>query len=96
MVVGMSLKIYQVEVRNALRRIPGMVRFVGLEDADQFLTRPDDVRDAYLEAMTAFNDRLEEICEANQCERLVCNTSRDMAELFADYLHARSLSHRRW
>jgi len=73
-------------------RLPGMVRFVGLEDEDQFLTRPDDVRNAYLEAMNAFDKQLEEICEANQCERLVCDTSRSMAELFADYLHARSLS----
>ena len=71
--------------------LPGMVRFVGLEDDDQFLTRPDDVRNAYLEAMTNFNDQLEEICEANQVERLVCDTSRSMAELFADYLQARSL-----
>ena len=75
--------------------LPGMVRFVGLEDDDQFLTRPDDIRTAYLEAMKQFNDDLEELCEANQIERLVCDTSRSMAELFADYLHARSLRRRR-
>ncbi|MFT5125054.1 MAG: hypothetical protein ACI97B_003698 [Verrucomicrobiales bacterium] len=75
--------------------LPGMVRFVGLEEDEQFLTRPDDVRTAYLEAMNAFNDELESICEANQCERLVCDTSRSMAEMFADYLHARSLNFRR-
>lgn len=75
--------------------LPGMVRFVGLEEDEQFLTRPDDVKAAYLEAMGAFNDELDSICEANQCERLVCDTSRNMADIFADYLHARSLTHRR-
>ena len=75
--------------------LPGMVRFVGLEEEEQFLTRPDDVKAAYLEAMGAFNDELDSICEANQCERLVCDTSRNMADIFADYLHARSLTHRR-
>ena len=30
--------------------------------------------------------RMQEICEANLCERVVCDTSRDMSEVFADYL----------
>jgi len=78
-------------------RFPGMVRFVALEDDRQILARPDDMRDVYLEAMGKFNERLESIAEANQCERLVCNTSRNMGELFADYLHSRALmASRRW
>ncbi len=76
--------------------LPGMVRFVGLEEADQFLTRPQDIRNAYLDALNKFNDRLQEICEANRCERVLCDTSRDMSELFADYLQQRSLTRRRW
>jgi len=70
-------------------RLPGMVRFIGLEGQERFQTRPDDIRKAYLDAMKQFNERLEDIARSNQCERLVCNTSRDMAGLFADYLHAR-------
>jgi len=76
--------------------LPGMVRFVGLEDEDQFLTRPQDVRNAYLAALNRFNDKVEEICEANGCERVLCDTSRPMAELFADYLQQRTLTRRRW
>jgi len=72
-------------------RFPGMVRFLALEDDRQVLARPDDMRDDYLDAMGKFNDRLESIAEANQCERLVCNTSRNMGELFADYLHSRAI-----
>ncbi len=74
----------------------GMVRFVGLEEDDQFLTRPQDVRAAYLEALSEHNEKLDQICEANQCERLLCDTSRPMAELFADYLQKRTLAQRRW
>ncbi len=75
--------------------IEGMVKFVGLEDDDIFLTRPRDVRKAYLEALKRHNDRLEEICDTNQCERVVCDTSRNMGELFADYLQKRMIKVRR-
>jgi len=75
--------------------MPGMVRFVGLEDEDIFLTRPDDIRQAYLDALNRHGERLDEICDANQCERIVCDTSRGMAELFADYLQKRSIRVRR-
>ncbi len=71
--------------------MPGTIRFVGLEDGSEIDARPDDTRRSYLDAMQQFNDRLEAIANANQCERLVCNTSRDMAELFADYLNSRSI-----
>ena len=69
--------------------MPGTIRFVGLEDDREIDARPDDTRKLYLDAMAEFNDRLEAIANANRCERLVCDTSRDMAELFADYLNAR-------
>jgi uncharacterized protein (DUF58 family) len=76
--------------------LDGMVRFVGLEDDDQFLTRPQDIRAAYLEAVNKFNTRLDDLCDRNQCERVVCDTSRPMAELFADYLQQRSLTRRKF
>ena len=76
--------------------LPGMVRFVGLEDEDAYLTRPDDIRMAYLEALKKHGEELSRICETNACERVVCDTSRNMAELFADYLQKRGLTHRRW
>ena len=72
--------------------LPGMVRFVGLEEDSEILARPDDMRASYLATMKKFNDRLQSIADGNQCEHLVCNTSHNMAELFADYLHTRSIS----
>ena len=74
--------------------IPGTVRFVGLEVAEQFLTRPEDVRQAYLDAFNAFNQRLDGICESNQCERVLVDTSRPMAEILADYLQQRTITQR--
>jgi len=76
--------------------LPGMVRFVGLEDDEQFLTRPNDVRRAYLQALERHNTRLDTIAESNSCERILCDTGRPMAELFADYLQQRMLARRRW
>ena len=76
-------------------RFDGLVRFEGLEEEEHHLTRPDDIRQGYLQAMNAFNDRLEEICDANGCEHVLVDTHRPMAELFSDYLQQRLLVHRR-
>ncbi|HCK72090.1 MAG TPA: DUF58 domain-containing protein [Planctomycetaceae bacterium] len=69
--------------------IDGMVRFIGLEDADQYLTRPRDIRDGYLEAMNRFNELLEQICDHNGCERILCDTDNNLGETFALYLQRR-------
>lgn len=69
--------------------IDGMIRFIGLEDADQFLTRPRDIREGYLEAMNRFNESLEEICDQNGCERVLCDTSINLGDVFALYLQRR-------
>lgn len=75
---------------------PGMVKFVGLEEEAQYLTRPDDIKAAYLDNLRAFNEQLERIADANRCERVLCDTSRPLGEFFADYLQQRSLRRRRW
>jgi uncharacterized protein (DUF58 family) len=89
---------FQVMHRDELDfRIPGMVRFEALEEDERFLTRPADIRNAYLEALSRFRQRLENVCEANRCELVLCDTSRPMAELFANYLQQRAVSgRRRW
>jgi uncharacterized protein (DUF58 family) len=76
--------------------LPGLVRFIGLEDPGELLTRPEDVKATYLEALRRFNHRLQEVCEANHVERVLCDTSRDMGEIFADYLQKRMMIHKRW
>jgi uncharacterized protein (DUF58 family) len=72
----------------------GMVKFVGLEIPQELLTQPDELRQGYMRAMQKFNDRFEEICQRNRVERVLVDTSRDMGEVFVDYLNQRSLLNR--
>jgi uncharacterized protein (DUF58 family) len=68
----------------------GMVKFVGLEDPDDYTTQTEDIRRAYLRAVSDFNRRFEEMCQRNRVERVEVDTSRDMAEVLIDDLHHRS------
>lgn len=74
--------------------LEGMVKFQGLEVPDEFLTQPEDLRRAYLAAMQKFNDEFEQLCSRNRVERVLVDTSRDMGEVFVDYLNQRSLKNR--
>jgi hypothetical protein len=67
-----------------------MTRFIGLEIPEDLLAQPEDLRRAYLDALHRFNDRLEELALRNMCERVLVDTSRPLAEVFADYLNRRS------
>jgi uncharacterized protein (DUF58 family) len=72
----------------------GMIKFVGLEIPDQLLVQPEDLRRGYLAALGRFNQRLEDICQRNNCELVAVDTRREMGELFVDYLNQRSLLNR--
>jgi uncharacterized protein (DUF58 family) len=72
----------------------GSTKFVGLEVAEEFMAQPQELREAYLRALNAFNDRFEMLCRNNRVERVLVDTSRDMGEVFIDYLNQRSLLNR--
>jgi uncharacterized protein (DUF58 family) len=72
----------------------GQVKFVGLELPEELLTQPHELRKAYLQALGRFNTQLEDLCQRNRCERVLVDTSRDMAGVFIDYLNQRSLLNR--
>ena len=73
----------------------GMIKFVGLEIPDELLAQPDDLRRGYLaRRRTTSTSSFEEICQRNGCERVLVDTSRNMGELFIDYLNQRSLLNR--
>ena len=72
--------------------LEGMIRFIGLEDPDQFLTRPQDIRDGYLESLKKFTSEFAEICEANRCEYVRCDTSNDLGVTLANYLQQRTMA----
>jgi uncharacterized protein (DUF58 family) len=68
----------------------GMIKFIGLEDADEFVTQTEDIRRGYLAEVERFNNEFERICQRNNCERILVDTSRDMAEVLVGYLNART------
>jgi uncharacterized protein (DUF58 family) len=68
----------------------GMVKFIGLEIPDELITQPDELRRAYLRALGRFNDQLADICQRNRIDRVLVDTSRDMGQVFVDYLNQRS------
>jgi hypothetical protein len=72
----------------------GMVKFIGLEVPEQYLTQPHELRSAYLAALGKFNDQFEEMCQHNRVERVLVDTRRDMGEVFVDYLNQRSYLNR--
>jgi uncharacterized protein (DUF58 family) len=72
----------------------GMIKFLGLEYPEEFLAQPEDLQRAYLEAVRKFNDGFEQMCQRNHIERVLVDTSRDMGEVFVDYLNQRSLLNR--
>jgi uncharacterized protein (DUF58 family) len=72
----------------------GMTKFLGLEVPEEILAQPEDLRTAYLAAVNRFNGELEAMAIRNGCERVLCDTRRNMRELFIDYLNRRSLLNR--
>jgi uncharacterized protein (DUF58 family) len=72
----------------------GIYKFVGLEEAEVILGQSEDLRRDYLQALKQFNDRFQDICHRNRVERVLVDTSRDLAEVFVEYLNERSLLQR--
>ncbi len=72
-----------------------MTKFVGLEIDEDLLAQPEDLRQGYLEAVHRFLRELEDIAQRNSCERVLVDTSRPLAETFADYLNRRAATIRR-
>jgi uncharacterized protein (DUF58 family) len=71
--------------------LEGMVKFVGLEDADALMAQTDDLRRGYLRALHEHRDLLEQIAERNGCERVLIDTSLRMSDQLVDYLNKRSM-----
>ena len=67
----------------------GMVKFDGMEERRQFLTRPQLIRPAYLRALEKYMKDLQEGCERNRCDYVLMNTGRPLAEALIAYLARR-------
>ena len=87
--------LFQIMHRDELHfEFDRMTKFVGLEIPEELLAQPEAIRRSYLQVMEAFNARLEELCTRNRIERVLVDSSRDMAEVLIDYLNQRSRMHR--
>jgi uncharacterized protein (DUF58 family) len=67
----------------------GMIRFEGMEDRREVLTRPHLIRPAYLRAVERYLEELRTGCEANRCDYVRMDTSRPLADSLAAYLARR-------
>ncbi|MEX0586443.1 MAG: DUF58 domain-containing protein [Pirellulales bacterium] len=70
--------------------LEGMIKFVDLEAPEELVTRPDELRRAYLAAVGRFNDELEAIAQHNRIERVLVDTDRSVGEVLWDYLNQRA------
>lgn len=67
----------------------GMIKFDGMEDRLQLLTRPQLIRPAYLRALDKYMKEFQEGCERNRCDYVLMNTGRPLAETLTAYLARR-------
>lgn len=64
----------------------GQVEFEGLEQIPRVLTRPAEIRKSYLREVEAFQRRLRDGCERNNCHYTLVNTAHPWHEVLSAYL----------
>ncbi len=87
---GHDVTVFHVLHSDELRfPFDGIVQFENVEGPDQLLTRSEEVRKAYLEALQSFRTGLETGCEAHRCDYVLMDTSRPLTEALSEYLAKR-------
>jgi uncharacterized protein (DUF58 family) len=69
--------------------LTGMIRFEGLEEKQEVLTRPHLIRPAYQRAVNAYLEAFKRGCEANRCDYFLMSTGKSVAENLSSYLARR-------
>jgi uncharacterized protein (DUF58 family) len=67
----------------------GMVKFDGMEEKLQLLTRPQLIRPAYQRALMKYLKELQTACERNHVDYMLMSTGRPVAEAMTEYLSRR-------
>src|SRR4051812_43808547 len=67
----------------------GTVKFEGMEERLELLTRPLLIRPAYLRAVQKYLAELQAGCENNRCDYVLLNTARPLAQTLTEYLARR-------
>jgi uncharacterized protein (DUF58 family) len=87
---GHEVTVFHVLHSDELRLpFEGQVRFVGMEEPKQLLTRPHLIRPAYQQALTLYLNELQSGCKANRCDYVQMDTSRPLADALTEYLARR-------
>lgn len=69
--------------------LTGMIRFEGLEEYNEVLTRPRLIRPAYQRVLRQYLDALRAGCGSNRCDYVLMNTGRPVSENLSTYLARR-------
>jgi uncharacterized protein (DUF58 family) len=67
----------------------GMIKFDGMEEKLELLTRPQLIRPAYMRALKKYLQDLQTGCERNRCDYVPMNTSRPLDQALTEYLARR-------
>jgi uncharacterized protein (DUF58 family) len=67
----------------------GITKFVGLEDDDEELTQPEDIRQQYLDRFQEYLRTLRRSCEGNRVEHVLANTAVPHGHMLMGYLNSR-------
>ena len=64
----------------------GTVEFIGLEGANRLKTNPQGIRKSYLEAVNAFQKRMQLVCDRSGSHYILANTKTPLGEMLSSYL----------
>ena len=67
----------------------GMVKFIGLESAEESLAQTEDIRRQYLTAWRQFDQEFVAMCQRNRIERVLIDTRKPLGTALLEYLHQR-------
>ena len=67
----------------------GLVKFDGMEERLELMTRPQLIKPTYLRALDQYQKALQGGCERNRCDYVLMNTARPLVETLTGYLARR-------
>src|SRR5262245_58090228 len=70
----------------------GSIKFKGLEDLSEILTRPQRIRSAYLDELKKLLKKIKDACNRTQADYVLVDTSKPLDMVISSYLMARNLT----
>lgn len=70
----------------------GAIKFKGLEDPGEILTRPQRIRDSYLDELKKLLDKIKGACSKTGVDYVLVDTSKPVDQVIASYLMSRNMT----